>query len=613
MAFTQGLNNIFHDRDLFLEMIICETLSSQLQNRRSQEAYNEIIEDSEYFYAILGNRVGEYTVEEFDTALESYREKGAPRIYVYFQKSDEPEKLDDTVHRFAERLEKDLQHYYNVFTHIDSVKLNLLIELCRDPRLAASLALEDGEAKLNGIALLSMANIPLYGNNEVINKLRKEKEELEIEFSDLIDLGQSEKVQRLIRSNTLRRNEIADKLHVIEKSMLDLCQGVEENRRLGRRLNWREKKAMEFVDAGDYESAKAVLRDEQWHDEVLRAEDIIKSAKNVMEEYICGKKTLIHTIMASGLRSESEEEVIGIYEEICLLAAENQICLETLYEYADFLLEQNRFSRGRQIAEKLTALYTAEDAAADKLADAYWMLGRLYHWENDRKKAEHSFRQSLSLYRELAQQHPNTYEDGLAKACNNLANLLADTEQKEEAETLYREAMDNRKNAVQHYGASREPAMARSCYNLAVYLAEQGAYEESEQLHLEAMKIRSRIAESDSMTDKAELARSYYGLGELYIKMEKLEIAEEYHMKAYEIRSLILESNPSAIEPDFARSCYSIGNIFLQEGRYDAAEQYLQKAADIRKQLADENPKAFSTELEASVRALKKCEEQKRA
>ena len=39
MAFFQTLNNIYHERGVFLEMIICESLSHQMQNVRAQEMY----------------------------------------------------------------------------------------------------------------------------------------------------------------------------------------------------------------------------------------------------------------------------------------------------------------------------------------------------------------------------------------------------------------------------------------------------------------------------------------------------------------------------------------------------------------------------------------------
>ena len=84
MAFFQMLNNIYHDRGIFFEMEICEALSSQMLDIRTQEMYNSTIRESEYFYIIIGKQAGKYTIEEFNVALESYQKNGLPRIYTFF-------------------------------------------------------------------------------------------------------------------------------------------------------------------------------------------------------------------------------------------------------------------------------------------------------------------------------------------------------------------------------------------------------------------------------------------------------------------------------------------------------------------------------------------------
>ena len=58
MAFFQMLNNIYHDRGIFFEMEICEALSSQMLDIRTQEMYNSTIRESEYFYIIIGKQAG---------------------------------------------------------------------------------------------------------------------------------------------------------------------------------------------------------------------------------------------------------------------------------------------------------------------------------------------------------------------------------------------------------------------------------------------------------------------------------------------------------------------------------------------------------------------------
>ena len=103
----------------------------------------------------------DYTIEEFNIAYHSFREKGLPRIYTFFQASgdaavrsaasvnqsdgaagsaasvNQSGDVSMSVTGFKNYLSKDLQHYYNTFTHVDTIKLNMMVELCRDPRVKA--------------------------------------------------------------------------------------------------------------------------------------------------------------------------------------------------------------------------------------------------------------------------------------------------------------------------------------------------------------------------------------------------------------------------------------------------------------------------------------------
>ena len=172
-AFVNSLNNIYVRKGIFFELIVCEDLSNAVQRERSQETYNQEIRESQYFYVIFGRKAGQFTVEEFDVALSSFREKGEPKVYTYFMVLPEGEQPDHSVTDFMRRLEKELQHYHNRYKHIDSIKLNLVMELARDPQIGGKLTLENGEAHLDGAVVMSMENIPLYSKNEAVKKAQE--------------------------------------------------------------------------------------------------------------------------------------------------------------------------------------------------------------------------------------------------------------------------------------------------------------------------------------------------------------------------------------------------------------------------------------------------------
>ena len=69
-SYISSLNDIYVRRDIYFDLILCENLSNALDKERKQAAYNAEIRKCQYFYVIFAEKVGEYTVEEFDVALE---------------------------------------------------------------------------------------------------------------------------------------------------------------------------------------------------------------------------------------------------------------------------------------------------------------------------------------------------------------------------------------------------------------------------------------------------------------------------------------------------------------------------------------------------------------
>ena len=487
-AYIDSLNKIYVRRGVFFDLTICEDLSNAMAKERKQAEYNEFIRDSQYFYILFGTTVGDYTIEEFDVALEAFRESGAPKIYTYFLQLPETQPPQQSVRDFMERVDKELGHFYSTFTHIDSIKLNLLMELCRDPLAGGRVKLEDGRATLDGQPVLSMENIPLYSKNEAVQNLLAEKRKLDAEFADLAALGDSEVVKRLRMANSERRNKIAEQLHALEMDVLGLYTEISEKRQLGRQLNWREKKAIEYVDAGNYDAAKKVLRDKLWSEEVKQAEELIDGAKEHIREKISEKRMLIHILKASGVTEESEQEILSVYEEISKLAEKHQIELDVLYDYASFLKDQNRYPEGILVAERLRNLYgLVEGVAENKTTKLLNLLGLLYSDNHVFQKAEILYQEALEICRRLAKDNPAAYEPDVAIICNNLANLLSDISRYDEAEKLYREALEIRRRLVQDNPAAYEPDAAVICNNLANLLDDTNRHNEAEKLYREAL------------------------------------------------------------------------------------------------------------------------------
>ena len=458
-AYVESLNKLYVRRGIYFELTDANALGTERE---------EAIRDAQYFYVLFGRREDAAAVREFDAALAAFQQQNAPKLYTWFLQLPEGQSAAEGVRAFMERVDRELGHFYSVFSHIDSVKLNLVMELCRDPLVGGQVKLEDGQALVDGQAVLSMEHIPLYSKNETVQKLLAEKRRLDEEFAALASLGDSEPILRMRLERDIQRSKIAEQLHALEMDVLGLYAEVSEKRRLGARMNWREAKAIELVDAGDYEGAKALLRDKLWTEEVRHTEVVKETATERIREYIKGKRTLVKTLRATGVTPEAEAEIIAIYEGISALAEKHRIELDTLYEYASFLYDQNRFSKGIRVAERLWRVYDAEETPVDKRSMLLNLMGILYTVNHDFQKAEDLYRKSLVNCRCLAKGQSNIYELSVnVGAICNLAVLLADTGRHSEAETLYREALAGRRRLVDGQLGAYEPDVADTCNNLA--------------------------------------------------------------------------------------------------------------------------------------------------
>ena len=507
-AFIGSINDIYSQRGIYLRFDICEYVSNAVADKRKQDEYNQLIRDSQFFYVILGKKVGKYTAEEFEIALDSFKKKQTPKIYTYFKQLP-AEKIEQSVLDLKKRLE-DLEHFYTYFSHFDTIKLNILLELTRADDVNVSVSLEEGMLKLEGQSMLSMENIPIYSKNEAVQRLLNEKEELEDEFATLTRMAASmhddPTCMRMQLKNSEKRNAITEQLHTLETDILGLCRLANEKRSMAQHLNWREKKALSFIDEGNYEAAKNLLRDRTWKQEVANAEETVDLAMEPIREYISGQNTLIDTIKTGGITEDSAEEIEAIYEEIIALCEKYNIMLTTLYDFAGFLEEQNKYTKAVRIAERLKHYYDSPNAqvSMSEKSSLLNLLGILYYSLHRFPEGDAAYREALKIRRSLAKENPAAFMPDVATTCNNLAALLAHQHSPEEAEQLYREALNIRRSLAKDNPAAFIPYVAMTCNNLANLLAGKRNFTESRSLFEEALDIYSRFPQ---YTDRAEMIR----------------------------------------------------------------------------------------------------------
>jgi tetratricopeptide (TPR) repeat protein len=611
--FIRSLNDIYVPRGIYYQLTICEDLSNAVAKDRKQAEYNQTIRESQYFYILFGrgsDRADDaiYTIEEFDTALDQFRKAGAPKIYTYFRQLPEGESASKNIRDFMNRLDQEIGHYYSTFGNVDTIKLNMLLELTRDQTVGGTVKVEDGMASLDGHKMFSVADIPLYSKNETVQKLLAQKAQLEDEMSKLaLEYANSpdgDAMQRLL-ANSEQRNKIAEQLHTLEMDVLQLFRQSTEKRQLGQSLNWRERDALQMIDMGNYEAAKTLLEDQTWKKEIRQAEEIIEIKKNAILEYISGQKTLIDTYEAEGNTAENARKIVAVYEDITALAAKHHMEPDVLYDYASFLYNQRQYQKSLEIAQRLEHWYAQNpDTSAILRVALDNLMGLDYSSLKDFSAAEKLQQEALKICRELAKNDSDAYLPDLALSCSNLASLLQDVHSFKEAEKLHREALKIRRDLAEKSPDAYLSDLSNSCNNLATLLYNTGSFKEAEELFREALKIYYSLAEKNPDAYLSDLSNSCNNLALLLHDTDSFREAEELHREALKIRRNLAEKNPDAYLPDLATSCNNLASLLQDVHSFKEAEKLHREALKIRRDLAEKNPDVYLPSLAISCNNL---------
>lgn len=650
--YIRTLNDIYVLQGIYFKLFICEDISNEIVKERKQEVYNEKIRESQFFYILLGRDAGDYTIEEFEVALKEFQEKGVPHIYTYFRQLPEGETASQNVLDFMERLDKKIGHYFNMFTHIDSIKLNILLELTRSEEVDGTLQFEDGNATLNGKAVLSLKNVPMYGRNAELQKKKEEKIKLDEEFVRLrlesIKDPQNDEIFNELMKISQQRNELTEQMHQIETNILDLYTTIAELKDSDRPLTWREKEAGKLLDAGDYEGALSILRDEERQKELAHAERIVENGKERIRGYISENRMRISALKSKGITQETIPEIKACYEESVKLAEKYQVEIEVLYDYAVFLQCQQEYPKAIRLTENLKKYYEVSKAGNYKRTSVDFLLASLYRNVTNFKEAEKLYVKVLETYRRWAEKKPSVYEKYVVRGCNGLARLLYIMNRLEEAEALFRESLiicrrlsekkqtdyeetlaltcnglycvlSKKKNVLEwkekerliqecwdiyHRLAEENPGnyekeLAMVCNNFAAFLDDNREYKRAEKLYRESLDIYLRLAEENPSAYEADVAQGYKNLTAVLYHTDCLEEAEEVSREALKIYRRLEKEKPSIYEVKVADVCRNLSTILRYLGRKEEAEQFGRMALDIYRRLAKENLEVYGkTEAE---------------
>lgn len=597
--YIRNLNDTYIDHNLFFNIQFCDNSSSSLIDQMERQ-----VENSSFFYVIIGSQASKAVFESFDLAYSQFLKEKKPRIYTYFQILPNESDVSKEVKDFMNKLGNEIAHYYSRFTHLDSIKLNMLLELTRASDLKDIVAVNDGKALLDGKEVLSLENIPVFRNNEQrtryreeLKELREKKAKLAVEYAndpDNMDLYQQ------LSETAGKYREMQDSYHEMEKAILSIYSDVAERNSSGEPVTWREKKASEYIDAGDYKAALAVLSDPEREEELRRA---YEKGDTVMDEFISYIKEgelKIKTLKAQGINSGTLPEITKEYENCVRVAKDRLIKTEIIYDYVDFLFHQSEYGKAIENGEWLSRYYDFKAAEKNESqGDLYYLLSALYDENNNTKKAVECAVKSANIYVDIFERNPEKHKDTFCIIFNRIGFLFMKINNYKKAEDTFLLSMKTKEEYGEAEKMNTDMTLANTYSGLSkVY--EKSNYKKAEEFLLKAIGIGETAAKANPAEYEHSLSVLYNGLAILYSDHDRAQEAEQYYLKALEIDKKHYNDNPAAYENALGIEFINLGTYYEEIGQFEKSEKYYTDAIRLYEKLNKINPAAYKPNL-ASV------------
>ena len=574
-SLVASLDEIFEPRGYRIRCRRWEDFSAFCTGSRTQDDYNRIVRASDICICMFHRKAGEYTIEEFNQALDEYvKSQSHPKTFVYIRALIEGEMEDEALKRFKEDLFDRVGHYWCNYATDDAMKLHFVMQLERIiPSVSGNASvtegnhfkIENGVVSLYGHKIAELDNLSFAAENPEYLSLKESIARLRAtgvaELQPMIDEKQAELYKK------------RESLNRLESRLFDLALSINKLIGSGTPVSERKRLAIEMFERGN---SKGVV-------EILNEKDIAADAAQACKEIEQGKLLVDsgRSLIEAGL-----QKTRSLAEEYVLRAK------ALMTDYA----EPRRFELACHAYEQGIEL-TRANLSEEELAKSLFEYGCFLQTNKRYDLAEVRYRENLDIYQRLVPISPQAYEPGLATTQNNLGLLYSDTQCYGESEEMYLSAVEIYQRLSVVDPRVYEPYLATTQNNLGLLYRDTQRYGESEEMYLSAVEIYQRLSVANPQVYEPDLARAQNNLGNLYRDTQRYKESEEMYLSALEIYRRLAAANPLVYEPDLAMVQNNLGNLYRDTQRYKESEEMYLSALEIYRRLAAANPLVYEPDL----------------
>jgi tetratricopeptide (TPR) repeat protein len=212
--------------------------------------------------------------------------------------------------------------------------------------------------------------------------------------------------------------------------------------------------------------------------------------------------------------------------------------------------------------------------------------------------------EAVELNRRLAQRHPQTAREGLARSLDRLGLQSGLLEQPERGMEALHEAIGIYRGLAEE-GADVDRPLAQSLGHLSFLLRNLERREEALQVGQEAHALYVQLArKAPSTASYADLARSLDNLGFAFAQLDQLAESLACVQEAVEVRRQLADQRPDVYQDELAQSLQTLSRTLRKLGRPEEALEASREAVVPLRKLAEARPAAFEDTLAAGLNQL---------
>ena len=627
-SLVASLDEIFEPRGYRIRCRRWEDFSAFCTGSRTQDDYNRIVRASDICICMFHRKAGEYTIEEFNQALDEYvKSQSHPKTFVYIRALIEGEMEDEALKRFKEDLFDRVGHYWCNYATDDAMKLHFVMQLERIiPSVSGNASvtegnhfkIENGVVSLYGHKIAELDNLSFAAENPEYLSLKESIARLNTEIARLRATGVAE-LQPMIDEKQAELYKKRESLNRLESRLFDLALSINKLIGSGTPVSERKRLAIEMFERGNSKGVVEILNEKdiaadaaQARKEIEQGKLLVDSGRSLIEAGLQKTRSLAeeYVLRARALMTDYAEPrrfelACHAYEQGIELIRANlseEELAKSLFEYGHFLqtnkrydLAEVRYRENLDICQRLAAI--SPYAYEPGLAGTQNNLGVLYNNTQRYKESEKMYLSALKIYQRLTAANPQVYEPDLAMTQNNLGLLYSDIRRYEESEEMHLSAVEIYQRLTIVNPQVYEPDLAMTQNNLGLLYSDIRRYEESEEMHLSAVEIYQRLTIVNPQVYEPDLAMTQYNLGCLYSDTQRYEDSEKMYLSAMEIRRRLAVANPQVYEPDLADTQYNLGCLYYNIQRYEDSEEMYLSALEVYQRLTAVNPQVYEPYL----------------